>query len=179
MCTLRNIFAALSAVVFLSSWALAQSTPSAAEPPTLEETQAWIVDKIVSYTWNGNGASHSYKVVFNQVGDPSACTMETEHRQSSRSPLRSEKYYSTIHIADIVNVSFTRKQSNTWMVITLKEDWAPLSNIDWNYNTTERTISYILRNEINDDDLPNRMRKAFSAMVGMCGGRPFFSKEAY
>lgn len=169
------------------TWALAltsfcrEAYSQGGSAPTLLETQQWIVDKIISNTYSAGGVSHAYRISFSQVirGNSEKTIMSTEHDQFTGTMYGNGTYKSAIYVRDITGVSFVRKQNSTWLVITLKQDWGPLSHINDDPFTSERSISFILANSINEDDLVNRMKKAFSAMVVMCGGQAFYSREVY
>lgn len=173
-------FLAICLVMLAASHCHGQSGGNA---PTRGETEQWITDKIVAYTWSDREVQHTYSVSFKTaplaLGFVDSRIMMITHEQFTGNVYGNGRYVSSIHIKDIENVSFQRKPHNTWMVLKLKDELEPWTIINNDLDPSQRIVSFILNDRINDDDLPNRMKKAFSALVGMCGGTSFNTKEAY
>lgn len=149
--------------------------------PTQHETEQWIIDKLLSHVSNIGDTYHGYRFYFESYGESNSKDrmMKIEHTQYSGISMVDGTFRSQVHVADIMNVTFVRKNKGTWMTISLMENVGPETCVRNEFVTNKRVVNVILNNSVNEDDLPNRLRKAFSALVQMSGGAPFYVDEPY
>lgn len=165
---MRNATIGLVILLLLCLCSLAQAQSS----PTLKETEAWIVGKIEDYTYKEDGTMNSYKVWFVKG------LMQFRYRTGAGH--LSFEDVGTINISDISHISYTQYEMTVWLNIHLKANRDPDLNTNaFRTINDDGRLSFILRKQFNAEDLPNRMRNAFSKLVEMNGGQMLKSNEPY
>ncbi|MEP5339448.1 MAG: hypothetical protein ABJL44_14370 [Algibacter sp.] len=135
---------------------------------TKQETQDWIISKLTSY---GAGDSERYGVVFNEKTGVLVVL---------------DKYkvpFGRIAIISLLeNITIREVEQNMWLTLTGKEK-SIVTGI-WDFNKNEmvspeagNSTDIILSISFKENDLPERMEKAFKHLVKLYGGE--IKKEAF
>lgn len=139
---------------------------------SLEQTEQWISEKLNSYGYCGEGVANRYTVTFGHHEGVLKGFMEDYMSVglSEDAPFVGHSTcVTTIHIPAISYVSFTPHETTIWLNLVLKNtDNKSLDTCD---DIEDHVYSFILRKSFEDDELPNRMRKAFSRLVELNGGK--------
>jgi hypothetical protein len=168
----------LSFLVLLSlivcSNAHSQSNTST-KKPTKEETQQWIKEKIGSYAFNSDDGKTKNDYIVLYEGE--FITIRNVNSGFGGT----FTYITRIPITDIENISFVEKQTSYWLIINVKSKTLgyTFSNSTSTRYELEGRYEILLNKSFKDNDLPNRMKKAFSRLVEIYGGKPFNTKEVF
>lgn len=155
--------------------AYSQSKTSSTKP-TKEETQQWIKEKIGSYAYNSDDGKikNDYIVIY----EGEFISIQNINYESGTG---TATYITRIPITDIEYISYSEKSSNYWLIINVKSN-----TIGYTFSKTTSTryelegkYEILLNKTFKDNDLPNRMKKAFSRLVEIYGGKPFNTKEVF
>lgn len=141
--------------------------------PSKQETQEWISQKIKIYSYEGQHSKEIYNISFEKED------VIIEHNAWAEIFNTTIKCVVKIHIADIEYISFKEYETNLWMSINLIKGKELFSICD-NGKSTSDSITYILLDKtFKNDDLPERMNKAFKRLVELYGGKKATNKEVF
>ena len=78
----------------------------------------------------------------------------------------------SIPIASMNKIHFKQQQVNVWLYLSIKGNQKLIKKTDVNGNKTEyvSSIPLLLSNSINENDMKNRMSKAFIQLIKLYGG---------
>lgn len=137
------------------------------QEPTGEETQRWIAEKIAAY---GHG-SNRYKVGFGAPDGVVTTPAEMWFQASSWHSFTGEVVcLGQVDVREIAYISFTNYSDAVWLNLVLKSSH-PNSWDDCDKIESNGRCSFILRRQFNDDGLPDRIKRAFSRLVELQGGK--------
>lgn len=144
--------------------------------PSKEETQTWIREKINSYSYK-SGKEIKYKYNISFVANEIIVNDEEEMFLNVPTPISycSER---TI-IADIDFISFEENDSFIWLVINLKNGIKKPCVCDNKIISNDSEIAIALEKSFKNNDLPERMIKAFKRLVELYGGKKATIKEPF
>lgn len=171
------------AILFLQHTLIAQKPTST--KPTLVETQQWIKDKIESFPFiaaEGN-FTNNYTIEYSEN------KFILKDKCYYGETLGTIDQYASIILPDIQSVVIKENGDNIILVIKVKEGKvinckgaskskiAPGETNNSTFTVTELTIHLSMK--FGNDNLPDRMKKAFSRLIELSGGKPTYVKEAY
>ena len=143
--------------------------------PTKEETQQWIKEKIGSYAFNSDDGKIKNQYLILYEGQ------YIKIKNINYASGTDESFTTRIPVIDIEYISFAEKSDNYWLIINVKS-----STIGYTFSNTTSTkyhldgkYEMLLDKKFKDNDLPIRMKKAFSRLVELYGGKAVNTKEAY
>jgi hypothetical protein len=145
-----------------------------AQEPTLQETEQWVIEKIVSFTYTE--ASNQYELEFSEL--PGGMGTQMEVIYSTDVLGGPSECRSWVSIKDIARISFDEKSTTVWMNIVLKPKHE-LSTTMCDGLLKNNMYSFILRKTVLKSDMPGRLRKAFSRLAILNGLQPIPDKEAF
>lgn len=152
--------------------ALSQTTS-----PTLEETEQWIAEKIGTFGYGTTTGSLRIKYRYNVTYADKQ--MNVDCKIASDNPLVPKSKSFSIYLPDVQKIAFVERESNFWMNVYLKKNHSNLSRGNEPEGFPDGSFSFLLGKEFKQDELPNRMLRAFARLVELNGGTHFSMSEAY
>ena len=145
------------------------------------DTQNWIIEKINSYAYQGGNVKNSYYISFG-IDYTSSAIMKVKWREddSQFGPL---EFVSVFKITDIDYLYYTEINNMYNLNIKLKEGKF-VSTIYKKEPDTEifdggKLYSFELNKTFKENNLPERMKKAFARLIELNGGKHFSTKETF
>jgi hypothetical protein len=144
-----------------------------------EETEDWIKEKIEMYGLNNSDIRHSHTIEFKDenVNDSLQRTMFINHDLDvffSNGDNSNQKYTYSIQLNQIGLISFKYNKSNIWLNINCVDNNDCVSQTHFGTYSTDNelknSITFILSKSIENEDLPNRLKKAFHHLITINGG---------
>lgn len=141
--------------------------------PSKLETQQWIKEKISSYSYNTDSdIKYNYRISFegnDMIIEDGAWLKQIGESNCSRK----------LSVIDIDFITFREQESTFHLTINIKE--GKKIPIICNNETIGNSdpVTIILEKSFKNDNLPERMTKAFKRLVELYGGKKATNKEAF
>ena len=140
--------------------------------PNKIETEQWIKEKLNSYPYNNyKGISNNYSINF----ENNNMLIVNDSRVQGEILVDKTK----IKILDIDYISIINKENNVWLVIMLKSNKFEETTFNDELINANGKYEFILSKDFNNNDLPERMKKAFNRLLELYGGNSNANKETY
>jgi hypothetical protein len=142
--------------------------------PTKLETEQWIKEKIASNSYDGGDTKHNYSIYFEAgeivIKDQLWMSITGFMNLSTR-----------FRIADLDYLSMAQKTDNVWLTLHLQSGKIAYQLCEGMPDKIdiEGTYDFILNKSFLNENLPERMKKAFSRLMELNGGKALVLKEAY
>lgn len=138
---------------------------------TKEETQEWISEKINYYSYSDDvKVFHNYTITFDESNMiiKSNCKIGTGMGSGTGTGTDSLNTTSDIFyyvpIKDLFKIRFESKAFNVWLYLKTKTNSIKVNNEVTNH------VEILLERSILQDDMTNRMDKAFTNLIRLYGG---------
>lgn len=134
--------------------------------PTLEETQQWIKEKLSSYSYNSDDGEvkNDYSIFF----DDKDIIIKNTHWNVNYGYINED---TRISIVDIDYISSLEKTYNVWLTITLKYGKKPTTYFNNDKIDGDREYNFLLDKSFKENNLPERIKKAFAILIELYGGK--------
>jgi hypothetical protein len=143
---------------------------------TKEETQEWISEKINYYSYSDDvKVFHNYTITYDESNMiiKSNCRTVTGMGSGTGTGTRAESldsesdiiYY--IPIKDLYKIRFESKAFNVWLYLKTKTNSIKVDKV---VNEMTNHVEILLERSILQDDMTNRMDKAFTNLIKLYGG---------
>jgi hypothetical protein len=136
-----------------------------ANSQTKEETQDWISEKINYFSYSDDiQVFYNYTISYDQTNMiiKSNCKTKISGFNST-----SEISYH-IPIKDLYKIRFETKQNNVWLYLKTKSESIKIFS-EINYEMTNN-VEILLEKSFLENDMRNRMEKAFTHLIKLYGG---------
>lgn len=143
--------------------------------PSKGETQAWIREKIISYSYNSDKKT-KYKYNISFEGNEIIVNDEELLLDLFPDPVYCSER--TI-ITDIDFISFEENDSLIWLVINLKNGIKQPCICNNEIASNDSEIAIALEKSFKNNNLPERMTKAFKRLIELYGGNKATTKEPF
>ena len=138
---------------------------------TKEETQEWISEKINYYSYSDDvKVFHNYTITYDESNMIIKSNCKTETGMGSGTGTGADKLDSTsdiiyyVPIKDLFKIRFESKAFNVWLYLKTKTNSIKVNNEVTNH------VEILLERSILQDDMTNRMDKAFTNLIRLYGG---------
>ena len=137
---------------------------------TKKETEDWISEKIELYSYsNEYDIFNSYIITY----DEDNMIVKNNFKSITNGYETKFTLSYSIPIKEMSKIRFEEKGSNVWLILKIKGGAKSIKksvDTESGYNYTNE-IEIILEKSINDDNLKNRLTKAFNHLVKVHGGK--------
>lgn len=127
--------------------------------PSKKETQTWISNNIASHPFisDGGDIKHDYGISFDEI---SLIFRDVFYING-----KTRNYETKFNVSDIDSVFWEDKKFNVWFTIVLKPEKKEIVFCGDEKRPSEGKIEILLSKTFLENDLPNRMVKAFNRLV--------------
>ncbi len=130
---------------------------------TKEETQEWISEKINYYSYSDDvKVFHNYTITFDESNMIIKSNCKIGTGTDSLNTTSDIFYY--VPIKDLFKIRFESKAFNVWLYLKTKTNSIKVNNEVTNH------VEILLERSILQDDMTNRMDKAFTNLIRLYGG---------
>jgi hypothetical protein len=144
--------------------------------PSKEATQQWIKEKIYSYSYRGNDIKYNFTITY----DGNDIIIQDFQWDKILGDMNCTNRFPVI---DIDFISFNEKAHVYWLNIVMKEgkETSLMCRYDGENEILkpDRTVTIILDISFKNNDLPERMTKAFKRLIELYGGKKATTKETF
>ena len=159
----------LSVLIINLNLVLAQKGP--AKKPTKLETQSWLIDKMRTFGYCEGQTSNHYKIEFDGP--------TIQIRNELKSEFGIINSLSIFNITDIDYIYFSTYYNIFIFNIKLKRGKTVTTYFNGELQKPSDHFGFELNKSFNENNLPERTKKAFSRLIELNGGKSIITKEAY
>lgn len=141
---------------------------------TKKETQEWIANKLEIFAFSDHtDLNVFYKILFDSCN--MWITAKKEILSSGGATVLNQR--TKIPIKNIIGIKFSEQSNLIWFTIKTNDDVIEEELIDINLYTKESEFIFYIDKQIKNENLEDRLKKAFNNLISMCGG--LVTKEVY
>jgi hypothetical protein len=161
------------ALILVSNILFCQTkTKTETSKPTKSETENWIKEKIRTHSRDDGDTKDDYILTF----EDSNIIIVNNHWGETYGKIKEQI---TFKMSDIDFISITDKSACVWLKIFLKSGKTYTLYMNGEAQGNESSYQITLNKAFNENNLPERMKKAFSRLIELNGGTPSDIKEPY
>ena len=159
--------------VFLSATISCSQEDSNSSNPSKEETQQWIKEKIAIHAFDNGHTAHNYYISFDENN------LIVNHKLWDDITGTTTTSYERVSINDIDYIYTSEKISTIWLIIKLKTGKTKISSYENENGDVDEKLIFILNKNFKNDNLPERLKKAFAYLVEVHTGKKNTVKETF
>lgn len=146
------------------------------QQPSKEATQQWIKEKIYSYSYKSNDIKYNFTITYDDID----IIIQDFEWDKTLGDINCTNRFPVI---DIDFISFKEEMNVYWLNIVMKEgkETSLMCRYDGKNTILKpgRTVTIALDKSFKNNDLPERMTKAFKRLIELYGGKKATNKETF